>query len=166
MTEKEKALIMGIFENVTLMWFIAGVFFLVLEAITPGFFLLFFGVGAWAAAIVTFCIPISAVFQWGLFMAVSIISLLAMRKRLKAIFERRARTDDAIDDPVFSSQYIGREVLVLKEIAPGRPGLVELNGSDWQARTDGQATLAQGERVIVQALSGLTLIVIKVFPAE
>jgi membrane protein implicated in regulation of membrane protease activity len=152
---------MGLFENITLVWFIAGVIFLVMEAITPGFFLIFFGLGAWAVAIANFITPLSSASQWGIFIVVSLVSLLALRKRLKTLLEKRSPKGDSIDDPVFSGQYIGREVVVLKEIAPGLPGLVELNGSNWQARTEGQASFQANDRVTVRGLDGLTLIVEK-----
>ncbi len=150
---------MAIFENITLVWFVAGVLFLFLEVVTPGFFLIFFGLGAWAVAAVTFFAPLPAGLQWVLFMAVSIASLLMLRKRLKLLFEGRLAKDDNIEDPIFSGQYIGREVVVLKEVAPGRPGLVELHGSNWQARTEGSGTFQEGARVTVRGLDGLTLIV-------
>ncbi len=152
---------MAIFENITLVWFLAGVLFLFLEAVTPGFFLIFFGLGAWAVAAVTFFAPLPAGLQWILFMAVSVASLLALRKRLKLLFEGRLAKDDNIEDPIFSGQYIGREVVVLQEIAHGLPGRVELNGSNWQARTEGREVFPAGARVTVRGLDGLTLIVEK-----
>ncbi|UQZ90345.1 hypothetical protein C4J81_14485 [Deltaproteobacteria bacterium Smac51] len=145
--------------NATLFWFIAGVIFFVLEALTPGFFLMFFGLGAWASAIVMLFMPFPAVFQWLIFMAVSVISLLMLRKRMKSLFEGRLAKNDNIEDSVFSSQYVGREVVVVKEIGPGRPGLVELNGTNWQARTESEAVFPAGDRVLVRSLEGLTLTV-------
>lgn len=151
---------MAIFENVTLVWFIAGIVFLVLEALTPGFFLIFFGLGACVVAGLNFFVPLPSFIQWIIFMAVSVGSLMALRKRLKVIFEGRLAKNDNIDDPVFSSQYIGREVLVLKDIAPGQPGLVELNGTNWQAAST-ENSFASGERVKVKAIDGLTLVLEK-----
>ncbi len=151
---------MAVFENVTLVWFIAGVLFLFLEAITPGFFLIFFGLGALTVAAASFFAPIAPALRWGIFIVVSVVSLLAARKRLKSLFEgRRPTQNNAIDDPIFTGQYIGREVVVIQDIAPGNPGLVELNGTRWQARAEGQAAHAAGSRVRVRAIDGLTLII-------
>lgn len=140
-----------------LFWFVLGVAFFVLEAATPGFFLLFFGLGAFCAAVAVWLAPLSPAIQLAIFMAVSVASLAAFRRRLKAFFERRGpKGRGAIDDPVFAGQFIGREATVLKDIAPGHPGLAELNGTNWRASSG--APLSRGQRATVRAIDGLTLV--------
>ncbi|MDL2226822.1 NfeD family protein [Deltaproteobacteria bacterium OttesenSCG-928-M10] len=143
--------------DASLFWFIVGVALLVLEALTPGFFLVFFGLGAWVTAALVFFLPLGVNIQWIAFMAVSVISLLILRRKLKSLFQGKLAKTDNMDDPVFSGQYIGREVTILKDVGPGEPGLAELNGTNWRARTEGPV-LKAGSLAIVERLDGLTLV--------
>jgi membrane protein implicated in regulation of membrane protease activity len=143
--------------NPTLFWFVLGLVFLALEAATPGFFLIFFGIGAWAVSLLLLALNIPPGLQLAIFMAVSVFSLMALRRKLKSLFQGRLAKNDNMDDPVFSGRFIGREVLVLEEV--GRDaGLAELNGVNWQARTEGPV-LAAGARGLVRRIDGLTLII-------
>lgn len=143
--------------NASLFWFLLGVFLLVLEALTPGFFLMFFGLGAWVTSALAFFIPLGYNPQLLIFSVVSVTSLLVFRRKLKALFKGRAASDDNLEDAVVRDQYVGREVLVMREVGPASPGLAELNGTNWQARTDGPPIPA-GERATVVRLDGLTLV--------
>jgi membrane protein implicated in regulation of membrane protease activity len=147
--------VMGL--DASLFWFILGVFFLVLEALTPGFFLMFFGLGAWLVSALIYFVPLGRNWQWFIFIGLSAAGLLIFRSRLKSIFQGRPAADGPLDDPFFINQYVGREVVALKDMAPGRPGLAELNGSNWQARTENQ-NIAAGQRARVLRLEGLTLV--------
>ena len=147
--------IMGI--NASLFWFILGVAFLVLEALTPGFFLMFFGLGAWLVSALIFVVPLGPTWQWLAFIVISVGGLMIFRRKVKSLFQGRLARTDNLDDPIFINQYVGREVLILKDIAPGRPGLAELNGTNWQARSEKQNILA-GQRARVISLDGLTLV--------
>ncbi|MDR1045799.1 MAG: NfeD family protein [Candidatus Adiutrix sp.] len=147
--------IMGL--EASLFWFILGVVFLVLEALTPGFFLMFFGLGAWLVSALTCFVPLGRNWQWLIFIGLSVAGLLIFRRRLKSVFRGRPAEDAPLDDPIFINQYVGREVVVLRDVVPGRPGLAELNGSNWQARTENQ-NIAAGQRARVLRLEGLTLV--------
>ena len=145
--------------NASLFWFLLGIFFLVLEALTPGFFLVFFGLGAWVTSAVFFFIPsMGQNLQWLVFLVVSVAALLIFRRKLKTFFQGRLAGNDNLEDPVLRDQYIGREVLILQEVGAARPGLAEFNGTNWQARTEGPP-IAAGERATVARIDGLTLIV-------
>lgn len=140
------------------MWFLIGIFLLVLEAATPGFFLMFFGFGALVVSALLLVAPLSENWQWALFLVLSVTSLLVFRKKIKVLFTGRMAKTDNIDDPVISEQYIGREVSILKDVSKEHPGLAELNGTNWEARTEGPA-LAAGKRARVLRLEGLSLVV-------
>ncbi len=145
--------------DASLFWFLLGVAFLVLEALTPGVFLVFFGLGAWVTGALVFFLPLGQGPQWLVFMAVSVAALVVLRRKLRSLFQGRLAKPDNMDDPVFTNQYIGRDVVVLETVEPDRPGLAELNGTNWQARTeDGQAIMA-GRRARVVRLEGLTLVI-------
>ena len=149
----------------SLMWFLIGIFLLMLEALTPGFFLMFFGFGALVVSLVTLAAPIGEAFEWSIFLVVSVASLLIFRKRLRTLFQGRMAKNENMHDPVVSEQYIGREVLILEEVSKDKPGLAELNGTNWQARTEGPI-LAAGRRARVLRLEGLSLVVSSAEAAE
>ncbi len=144
--------------NASLFWFLLGVVFLVLEAVTPGFFLIFFGLGAWVVSLVLFFTPMGHNIQWLLFIVVSVASLLVFRRKFKALFQGRLAKADNMDDPVINDRYIGREVLIIQEAGPDQPGLAELDGTNWRARSEGPVIPA-GRRARVLRLDGLTLVV-------
>ena len=144
--------------NASLFWLLLGIFFLVLEALTPGFFLVFFGLGAWVTSAVVFFLPsMGQNLQWLIFLIISVAALLIFRRKLKTFFQGRLAANDNLEDVVLRDQYIGREVLILHEVGPDRPGLAEFNGTNWQARTEGPA-IAAGERATVARIDGLTLV--------
>lgn len=143
--------------NPSLFWFLLGAAFLVLEALTPGFFLIFFGLGAWVVSLTVFFLPLGQHLQWLLFILISVAGLLIFRRKVRTFFQGRLAKNDNIEDPVARAQYLGRQALVLREAGPEQPGLAELNGTNWQARTDGPV-LSPGQRARVIRLEGLTLI--------
>jgi len=144
-----------------LAWFILGIAFLVLEACAPGLFILFFGLGAWGAALAALT-GLGFTAQVLVFIAVALASLALLRNKLKKLLAARAGRAEEADDPVVAAQYLGREVMVVAEAAPGRPTLVELNGANWQAR--GEGPLKPGDRVRVVGRENLTLVVAKIPP--
>jgi len=147
-----------------LVWFLLGVGFLVLEALIPGVFLLFFGLGAWGAALAAWAeVPLTA--QVMTFITVSLVSLILLRNKLKQLLNvRSGRGGEVTEDPVITSQYLGKEVTVIAEADQVRPALVEFNGSNWQARGEDDP-LRLGDRVRVVGREGLTLVVSKKPPA-
>ena len=145
-----------------LAWFILGIVFLVLEACAPGIFLLFFGLGAWIAALAALA-GLDLTTQVLAFIVAALAGLALFRNRLKKLLATRAGRGEETEDPVVAAQYLGREVMVIGEAAPGRPALVEMNGANWQARGEGE-TLRLGDRVRVVAREGLTLVVARIPP--
>ena len=99
-------------------------------------------------------------------MAVSVAALAVLRRQLRSLFQGRLAKTDNMDDPVFINQYVGRDVLVLETVEPDQPGLVELNGTNWQARTEEGRAIAAGRRARVVRLEGLTLIIAERMPDQ
>ena len=143
----------------TLAWFILGILFLVLEASAPGLFILFFGLGAWGAALAALA-GLSLAAQLLTFIFISLGSLVFLRDKLKRLLAVRTGRNEETEDPVVAAGYLGREVTVIGEADSGRPALVEFNGSNWQARSEGEV-LRRGDRVRVVGREGLTLVVTK-----
>ncbi|MDR2301595.1 MAG: NfeD family protein [Deltaproteobacteria bacterium] len=127
---------MSLFGNYWLFWFVIGFVFLFLEVLTPGVVFVFFGLGGWVVMVLVLIFPLPVYLQWVLFIVLSVIFLIVLRRKLNALFKKKetGRTD-SLRDPMVANQYIGREVVVVKAISPEKAGLIELNGSNWQARS-------------------------------
>jgi len=64
----------------TIFWLILGVLFLIAEIFTPSFFIMWFGIGAFAAMLVAFLFENSVLYQSIAFILVSLILVLFTRK--------------------------------------------------------------------------------------
>ena len=131
-----------------LIWFIIGLIFIVLEITVPGFILIFFGIGSWTVAAVTFFIhDLGLEYQILIFITASLVGLIALRRLgLKALrgLARETR-DNGLDDSA-----VGTMCVVSKEIAPDAPGTVKYRGSFWRAVAGehiAAGTLVQVEKV-------------------
>ena len=112
-------------------WAFLGVGLLLLEAITPGFVWLFFGLAALVVALLTWCMSIPVWVQWLLFSVFSVVSLVLLRKALRKIFVGGENTSDDIDD-----EFVGKRAKVVEAVGPNRPGRVEFKGCSWAAESD------------------------------
>lgn len=130
-------------------WLCGALLLILAEMLTPGgFYFLFFGIGAAAAAVVALGTG-SLAAQALVFAGVSILSLVLFRKPLLAKFQKpgAAKSDD-----------ISGETAVLKTaLHPGDVGDAELRGTTWKARNISGVTIEAGARCTVEAVDGLTL---------
>ena len=134
--------------SVSLVWFLLGVAFLFAELVTPAFGVFFFGIGAWAAALAAL-VGLALDLQIGVFIAVSILALLVLRRKLRAILSGR---EHAADDQGAAGTpphpLTGRQGVVSKAIAPASCGEVEIDGSFWRARASEPLAPGTGVRVL------------------
>ena len=124
-----------------LIWFLIGAGFIVLELFTPVFILIFFGVGAWAAALVARFFP-GIEQEIITFIIVTIITLVLLRKKMVEIFQGKQSNINATNFP-----HIGRQAEVIKEISPKQEGEVSVGGSFWRATAS--TIIPEGSMVIV-----------------
>jgi len=137
-----------------LMWFICGAVLVLLEFIVPGVILVFFGLGAWVAALTTFAgFTRSTAAQLLIFAFASVVLLLVLRRYIKSRFSGFVSERQAPDRNL--DEFTGKTVIVLEEIAPTKPGKVEFKGSPWRAES--QDSFKQGESGLIEKIDGLTL---------
>lgn len=134
------------------LWVLLGLGLLAFEMATPGgFFALFFGASALIVGVLTGAgAGGPAWMQWLLFSLVSVAALLALRRPLQSRLALPAG-GRAVDSLVAST------AIVLDDLAAGAVGKVELRGSAWSARNNGDRALAKGQRCLVEKVDGLTL---------
>jgi membrane protein implicated in regulation of membrane protease activity len=140
-------------------WFALGMAFLILEVLTPGVVFLFFGLGAWVVMAILLVASIPAGAQWGVFIVVSVLALITLRRHVARLFAKKEAGGraDSLKEPMVAASYIGRVVEVVGDIGPDRPGLVELNGTNWQARAP--VAIPKGSMVRVVEVRDLALTV-------
>ncbi len=136
-----------------LIWFLVGLALLVMEFMTPGLVIFFFGVGAWVVAAICLFTDIGINAQLGIFIAASVLSLLLLRKWLKGIFMghivSRQNTSENLED------FVGQRATVVEKIVPKAGGKVEFHGTNWEAQADSE--IAEGAVVEITGKDNITL---------
>ncbi|MFV0350064.1 MAG: NfeD family protein [Halodesulfovibrio sp.] len=128
-----------------LLWFLAGVIIMLAELGIPGFVIIFFGAGCWAAALAAVWFPDALTAQIAVFMVVSLVSLLTLRKAAVRIFV--GRSEGAPDEDT-GNVPLGAHVMVEQEILPGREGRVRFRGTLWTAVSEEGLTAGAEARIV------------------
>lgn len=137
-----------------LLWFLAGVIFLIAEWSAPGIILIFFTAGCWIVAVIVWLFDIGLTTQIVFFILSSLILLFTLRKYSLKVF--KGNTRDTIDDR-YAESKIGKTAIVTKPISPALPGEVKMMGSFWRAVSD--LNIAKDKPVIIikqESEDGLT----------
>jgi membrane protein implicated in regulation of membrane protease activity len=143
------------------LWTMLGVILIIAEVFTPGFVLLWFGVGALAAAFASLVGFDSLTLQFLIFAVVSVALTAASR----TIFVN-----------YFSREKAGNEIKMGVDALPGKvgtvvsssagalnEGAVKVYGSTWTAYpAEGEEPLEAGDRVTVERVQGASIYVRRV----
>jgi membrane protein implicated in regulation of membrane protease activity len=146
-------MISNIFSRPELFWFILGLVLLLLELITPGFFIFFFGLGAWITALICLIASPGTDLQIIIFAVTSVISLLTLRKIIqrKFFYSKGTQSEDVEDE------FSGKEALAIIDFGGTRNGKVEFKGTTWTAES--KSEIKEGQRVIIKEKDSFKLIV-------
>lgn len=139
--------------NPTIFWLILGVLFLIAEIFTPSFFIMWFGIGSFAAMLVAFLFENSVLYQAIVFIVVSLIFVLFTRKMAQKMSGKPSRL-------ISQDEMIGKDGVVSETItADGGKGLVRINKDIWRARPLKDQEILAGVKVKVIELKGVTVTV-------
>lgn len=144
----------------SLLWFLAGIVFFLLELSMPGFVLFFFAVGAWLTATLSWLYPLSLNSQILIFIVASLFSLLVLRRFVKKAFS--GSVTGAGEDHVMAEP--GVRVVVVGDIIPPGEGKVKYSGTTWRARADKKIEAGEIAEIVEQ--DGMVMIVKRVDAAE
>ena len=144
-----------------ILWCVLGAILIVAEIFTSGFVLLWFGVGALAAALAGMVGINSLVLQFLIFAGVS-IGLTAASRTIFVNYFSREKTGDSLRTGVDSLPgKIGTVVSSSKGSL--QEGAVKVFGSTWTAYpAPGEGPLEAGERVCVESIQGASIYVRRV----
>lgn len=139
-----------------LIWFVIAVLFIAVEAFTPSFFLIWFGIGAIAAAFLAL-IGVNEIVQFFVFLIVSVLTMVFARPLVKNFIHRGK-------EPEKSNIYsiIGTKAVVLQEVTELKGKVKALaTGEVWSAYTHEHfQPIKEDTQVIIEEVDGAKLIVI------
>jgi membrane protein implicated in regulation of membrane protease activity len=147
-------------EYMWLLWVALGIILMAAEIFTPGFVLLWFGLGALAAAL-TSLVGFGYPLQFLVFIVVSMALTVASRTIFTKYFVRKELEGglktgaDALPGKVGTVVTSSRGAL--------HEGAVKVYGSTWTAYpADGEDALEAGDRVVVESVRGASIYVRRV----
>ncbi|MGB9615661.1 MAG: NfeD family protein [Fervidobacterium sp.] len=134
-------------------WIIFGIVLMIIEILTPTFFVFWFGLGSLAAAVVAYFYE-NTLFELLTFVVVSGILVLSTRRLAKKITGEEVRSIN-VDD------IIGKEAIVIERVDNKHSkGVVKVSGDLWRAVShDDDVTFEQGEFVIIERVEGAHVVV-------
>ncbi len=141
-------------------WIAVTVAFIIIEAMTTQLLTIWFAAGS-AAAIVATLLKASPLVQCIVFVAVSLIALIATRPLVKKLTKQKF-------SPTNADRFIGETAVVTESIDNiAQTGLVKIQGTVWTARSADGSAIPDGETVTVTKIEGVKLIVEKAaLPAQ
>lgn len=149
-------MMMGGDVQLSVLWLIAMIVLLIIEAVVPGLISIWFALGALAALVAAlFHAPFWLQVVW--FLVVSILTLLLTRPFVKKYVNNRVT-------PTNADIVIGKEAVVTEAIDNlQEKGAVRLEGKIWTARmADENAGAEVGETVRILRIEGVKLITEKI----
>lgn len=144
-----------------ILWTMLGLVLIVAEVFTSGFVLLWFGIGALAAAFASVIGIHNLGLQFLIFAAIS-IGLTAASRTIFVNYFSREKTGDSLKTGV--DALLGKIGTVVSSSRGAlNEGAVKLSGSTWTAYPiDGEEPLEAGERVLIERMEGASLYVRRV----
>lgn len=136
-----------------IIWLIVAAVFAAAEVFTPGFFLLWFGVGAVVAAVLALAGVTSFTAQMLTFLVVSVALVIASRTIFERFLVRRADPNQLRS----GIESIVGQVGTVVEPSRGAlsEGAVKVYGSVWTAfPAEGERPLTEGDSVAVERIEG------------
>jgi inner membrane protein len=138
-------MIENIFSRPELIWFLLGLVLFLLELVIPGFFIFFFGLGAWVTALICLIGEPSTNLQIIIFAVVSVLSLVALRKMMqKKFFYHDENLSDRVED-----EFTGKDATAIEDFNAENTGKVEFKGTSWKAESSTQ--IKAGQTVIIKS---------------
>lgn len=134
-------------------WLIVFIVLVVIELITVGLVSVWFAAGA-VAAFITSYFTNNIFIQIPIFVAISIISLIATRPILKKYFSK-----DIIKTNV--NKLIGETAIVLEDLSKTNMGKVKVDGQIWSAINSEKGKIIKDSEVEILSIERVKLIVRK-----
>jgi membrane protein implicated in regulation of membrane protease activity len=147
-------MVANIFSRPELFWFILGLGLFLLELVIPGFFIFFFGLGAWVTALICLLGSPDSITNWQIiiFAVTSVLTLIALRRIIQKKFFSKGTLSDQVED-----EFTGKEALATTDFGGNKNGKVEFKGTTWAAESVSE--IKEGQRVRIIEKDSFKLIV-------
>lgn len=140
--------------SMLIFWIILLILLIIVEAVTAQMLTIWFAAGA-LGAIVAEVLGAEIWLQWVVFIAVSVVALVATRPLVKKLTKTKLQ-------PTNADRCIGQTAVVTEEINNlAGTGQAYINGSVWSARSSDGSVIGKDEKVIIEKIEGVKLIVTK-----
>jgi membrane protein implicated in regulation of membrane protease activity len=141
------------FEKPELFWFFIGLVLLLAELVIPGFFIFFFGLGAWVTALVCLIGEPSTNLQIIIFAITSVLALVALRK----IIQKKFFYHDEKDSHDVEDEFTGKEAIAASDFGNEKTGKVFFKGTTWLSES--KSEIREGQRLVIIKKDSFKLIV-------
>ncbi len=147
-------MISNIFSRPELFWFIIGLVLFLAELVIPGFFIFFFGLGAWVTALVCLIGNPEEItnMQMIIFAVTSVATLVGLRKIIQKKFFNKGNLSEEVED-----EFTGKEAFATVGFGPSQTGKVEFKGTTWRAESSSE--IKEGQKVVIIEKENFKLIV-------
>jgi membrane protein implicated in regulation of membrane protease activity len=146
-------MIANIFSRPELFWFLLGLGLFLLELVIPGFFIFFFGLGAWITALVCLIADPGVNLQIVIFAVTSVLTLVALRRIIqKKFFYSKGHQSEDVED-----EFTGKEGIATSDFGGIKNGKVDFKGTRWNAES--KSEIKEGQRVVIIEKDSFKLIV-------
>lgn len=134
-------------------WLIVGLVMLVAELLSVALVFVFFAIGGLITAILSFSGLVSSLeMQVITFSAVSLLSLVVLRKHARRLLDNRGKAFEY-------SEFVGETAMVIREIPVEGEGKIYYRGAEWKATSIHHALIAAGSKVVIVKTEGIVLVV-------
>jgi membrane protein implicated in regulation of membrane protease activity len=146
-------MVANILSRPELLWFILGLVLFLLELVIPGFFIFFFGLGAWVTALVCLIGEPGTNLQIIIFAVVSVAALVALRRMIqKKFFNSKYKESEEVED-----EFTGKDAVAVSDFGTDNIGKVEFKGTTWKAESS--AGIKKGQIVVITGKESFKLLV-------
>ena len=134
------------------LWIVLAAFFIIAEIFTLGFFLLWFGIGAGVAALLSY-FDVGVAWQLAAFVVVGIAGYLLSRPLAQ-------RISRGAELKIGAERFVGKTARVIEPVERmSATGRIRVEQEEWKAEPEGDDTIAEGETVEVVRVEGNHLVV-------
>lgn len=135
-------------------WLIIAGVCLVIEMITTGFLIFWFGIGALFTMIVSFFFPSNLILQTIVFIVSSTLLIFLT----KPLVDKLTKSDNVVKTNAYS--IIGKKGIVTQDINPTHGiGQIKVSGEVWSAKTSDGSIIEKGSQIEVIQIDGVKAIV-------
>lgn len=133
-------------------WLIVGLVMLLAELVSVLLVFVFFAAGALLTSLLTVIglLPTTES-QILAFSAISLISLLILRKHARKLLERRTTPE--------YREFTGETAMVIRDIPGNGEGRIYYRGAEWKAIAENHQNIPAGSKVVIKKTDGIILIV-------